>query len=79
MATNFQARNGYVVVPSNSENLPRPARGLFVSSAGTIKITLVDMADGTSLQIPSGAGQYHPLQVKRVWSDSTAGGIIALQ
>jgi hypothetical protein len=77
MASIFgQAYGGAAVTPNDSTDLTRLARGLFVTGAGNIKVT---MASGDVLTFSSGASQYHPIEVKRVWSTTTtATGIIAL-
>jgi hypothetical protein len=49
---------------------------LYVAGAGTL---VVRDSHGNEAMLVSGAGQYHPIRVKRVLAtDTTATGIIAL-
>ena len=71
------ASGAFVVVPSNSTDLPVFAKGVYVGGAGDLKVTMVEQ----SLPITfSGvvAGTFLPIAVRRVWSDSTATLILGL-
>jgi hypothetical protein len=73
-----QASRGAAITPDSSRDLEYVASGVYVTGAGNLVVTLSNMDAGTYLTIASGAAQYHPLEVKRIWSTSTATGIIAL-
>jgi hypothetical protein len=77
MATIYgQSAGGVSVTPNDSTDLTRNARGVYCTAAGTLKVT---MANGDVLTFTSVACQYHPIEVKRIWSTgTTATGIIAL-
>ena len=63
------ADDGFVITPSDTEDLAVPTRGLYVGGSGDVK---VDMLTGTTLTwISLTAGIIHPIQVRRVYSTST--------
>jgi hypothetical protein len=70
--------SGFAVVPSNTDDLVRQTRGLYVGGAGDVKVDLAD--DGEELvfkNVP--AGTTLPIQVKKVWATGTSATyIIAL-
>ena len=59
---------GAVIVPSDSADLPRVARGVKVTAAGTVAFTA---EDGSSLAVPFLAGEIIPWRVKRVLATGT--------
>lgn len=65
------------VTPSDIDDLPNGlTRGLFVGVPGVL--TVFDRHGGMA-ELVSGAGQYHPVRVKRVLATgTTASGIVAL-
>jgi hypothetical protein len=75
------ARNGYLVSPSDSADLPRlAARGLYVVAAGTLTVDFIESGKNISLgTLPAGAvGTIVPLGVRRVRSTGTSATVIAL-
>ena len=61
--------DGFVITPSDTEDLDIPTRGLYVGVVGDVK---VDMISGSTLTFVSMvAGIVHPLQVRRVYSTGT--------
>jgi len=79
MATIYgQAYRALAVTPSSNNDLGRHARGVYVTGAGNLVVTLAGDEDGTFVTFASHACQYHPIEVKRIWAESTATGIIAL-
>jgi hypothetical protein len=73
-----QANNGEAVTPSSTTDLPHISKGIYVTGAGNLVVTLTNMPPGTYLTFAATAAQFLPLEVKRVWATSTATGIIAL-
>lgn len=71
------AAAGAAITPHDSNNIA-PTKGIYVGTAGNLK---VDMLDGTTLTFTAiAAGMVHPLVVVRVYSTgTTASNIIALR
>jgi hypothetical protein len=66
---------GAAVTPSDSTDLPEISLALYIGTAGTLKVT---MLDGSVVTYASVAAGRHPLRVKRVWATGTsATGIVA--
>lgn len=66
------------VTPSDTADLATPSF-LYITVAGTLKVTLLGMTDGTSITLAPTADREYPYIVKRVWATgTTATGIIAL-
>ncbi len=66
-----------VLTPSDSTNITGFTRGLMVSTAVDVRVTLTEMADGTHVTLPSlAAGVIHPLRVKRLWATGTGAATI---
>jgi len=65
------------VTPSDSADLAKVSRGLYVGASGDVK---VDLASGETVTfVALAAGIVHPLQVRRVYStDTTATDIVAV-
>ena len=65
------------VTLSNIEDLPRgPALGFFVGVAGAVRVRTTA---GSDVVVISGGSQYHPINIRRVFSDgTTAKNILAL-
>src|ERR1700752_639842 len=81
MLPSAAARNGYLVTPSDSADLPRSAaRGLYIVAAGTLTVTFIESGANVSLgTLPASAvGAVIPLGVRRVWSTGTSATVIAL-
>lgn len=69
------ATGGAAVTPSDSADITE-TRGLYIGTAGNLKVTF---ADGTTATLTSVANGVIPLKVKRVWATgTTATGITAL-
>lgn len=58
---------GFLVTPDDDNDLAKPARGLFISGYGTVKITTVL---GDTFVHPAIEG-YLTMEVVRVWSTGT--------
>lgn len=70
------ATDGEAVTPSDTLDLAKVSRALYVGTGGTLKVT---MASGAELVFGAIAAGWHPLRVKRVWSTGTsATGIVAV-
>ena len=69
------AGGAFAITPDDNNDLAIVTRGLYVGTAGNIKVT---MANGDAVTITAlAAGIVHPLRVKRVWSASlTAGSVM---
>lgn len=88
MSTNIKSRHtgkalvlsspitGAVAVTTNdATDLPEVTLALWISVAGTLKVT---MLDGTVVSYANITAGRHPLRVKRVWATGTsATGIVA--
>jgi hypothetical protein len=59
----------YDVTPSDSTDLTKPARALYVGVGGDLKITTIGDTTATMVGVPSGS--YVLGQVKRVWATGT--------
>lgn len=65
----------YAVTPDDSNDLSEMTLSLYISTAGTLKVT---MLDGSVVSYAAIAAGRHPLRVKRVWATGTsATGIVA--
>jgi hypothetical protein len=72
------ARDGEAVTPSDSVPLARASRGLYVGSAGNLRVTMVSGAVVTFTGVA--AGSYYPLRVTQVMATgTTAGSLVALR
>lgn len=70
------ARGAFLITPSDSTDLTTYARGFYIATAGTCKITTLA---NDIIVTPSLAAGYHPIAVKRFWQTSTtATGIMGL-
>ena len=72
--------NGKAITPNDSTDLTTISRALEASTtAGTVRVTLIGMADGTSIDRHLNLGNPSVGRVKRVWATgTTATGIVAL-
>ena len=77
MSSDGPARSLVAVSPNDASDLPDGVcRSLFVAGAGVVMLD--DMA-GQTVELISGATQYHPIHVRRVRATgTTATGIVAL-
>lgn len=74
-----QARGAVAVSPSNTVDLTTYAKGLYIGTAGDLKILPVNNDDAAPVTLANHPVGYCPIQVRRVYSTgTTAGGIIAL-
>lgn len=65
----------YAVTPDDSNDLSEMTLSLYIGTAGTLKVT---MLDGSVVSYAAIAAGRHPLRVKRVWATGTsATGIVA--
>lgn len=72
-------RNGVAVTTSDSVDLVTVSTGLYIGVSGDVAVTLVGMADGTSIVFKAHPVGYLIGQVKRVWTTNTsATNILAL-
>lgn len=67
--------NAATVTPNDSTDIQPPGY-LNVSTSGTVRVTPISMADGSSVDVFIAAGTIFPLLVKRVWSTGTSAGTI---
>ena len=71
-------RRAYAVTPHDTNLLNPTARGLYIGTAGTLRVTHVDDSDPVDYPVTI-AGAIYPIAVKRVHSTgTTATDIIAL-
>lgn len=78
MANTFQALNGEVITPSNTNNLTLSGGSIeagetgaciYVGTGGNLRVTMLGGQDITFRNLPSGA--FLPIQVKKVWATGT--------
>jgi hypothetical protein len=63
--------NAFAITPSNTVDLETVTRGLYVGTAGDVKVDLFE--SGTAITFKNlSAGVIHPLRVKRVYSTGTS-------
>lgn len=63
------ASDAKIVTPNDAADLPDgPCRGLYIGTAGNLKVTTLD---GTAVDLPDHPAGYAPLRVKRVWATGT--------
>jgi hypothetical protein len=72
------ARNAAAVTPNDSTDLTNSSRNIYVGTSGNLTVTMLDMADGTSVTLPNAPVGYHPLEVKRIWSTGTTASNIVV-
>ena len=71
------ARDVDIITPSDTQNLPREARGVYIGTGGHMKITT--QYGKTVIFKNLVRGQILPVQVWKVWqTDTTASDLIAL-
>lgn len=68
-----------ITLADGTDITTKPCGGFLVGTAGTLRVTPSETADGTYVDLVGlQAGQIVPLRVKRFWSTgSTAGSIVA--
>ena len=72
------ANFAFAITPSDSLDVETITKSLLVDAAGTLRVTMANMSDGTSIDLPVIAG-YNPLRVRRVWlTAKTAGNVFGL-
>ena len=63
------------VVPSDTEDLAKPCRALWIGTEGHLKVT---MLDGSIITLRNVGGGVQPFRVRRVWATgTTAADIVA--
>lgn len=73
------ARRAIVVVPHDVNDLAEYPKALRVNGAGTLRILPSKNADADAITLTVVAGEYVPIQVRRVFATgTTATGIVAL-
>ncbi len=71
------ASNGTAITPNDSDELAQTTRGIWVGTAGNLRVTLYNGDDVTLKSIQ--AGTLLPLGAKKVWStDTTAADLVGL-
>ena len=61
--------SGFEITPSNTEDLERVTRGIYVGVSGDLK---VDLASGDTITfVGINGGQIHPIRVRRVYATGT--------
>lgn len=71
------ATHGVVVTPNDSADLAFVTRGVYVGTAGNLKVTWSSGAEMTFTNLAQG---WHPIRVSRIWSTgTTAGNIVAVR
>lgn len=64
----------FAITPNDATDLAEPTLSLYIGTAGTLKVT---MLDGSVVTYPALAAGRHPLRVSRVWATgTTATGIV---
>ena len=72
-------QNAASIVPSDGADLPSATRAINVATAGVVRVTLVGMGEGASVDLTVAAGFPFGARVKRVWATgTTATGIVGL-
>lgn len=70
------AEHAASVTPSDTEDLPTPARGLYVGTSGDVKVVTIHGESVTFSNVPIGI---LPVRAKRVYdTGTTAASIVAL-
>ncbi len=64
---------------SDSSDCPAGVRSLWVSVAGDIRVTLIDMVDGEHVTYPSVPVGRWVGQVKRLWSTGTTATVLFVE
>ena len=71
------ARNGTVISPDDNNDLAHVTRGVWVGTAGDLKVMMVD--DTVAIVIPNASGMMS-IAVKRIYATlTTATGIVAFR
>lgn len=71
------AQNAFAVTPSDSADLPAPARALYVGGSGNVRIN--DTGNGAVTFVGVAAGSILPVMARRVYATgTTATNIVAL-
>ncbi len=72
------ARRAYVVTPDNDNDLPIATRGIYIGTAGTLKV--LHVGDTSPVTYPvTIAGCIYPLAVKRIYATGTGASDIIAQ
>ncbi len=61
----------FTPVQSDTVNLTRVGRGLYIGGAGNVKVTGIDGVD--YVMVALAVGTWHPCEIIRVWSTGTTG------
>jgi hypothetical protein len=68
-ASTLPGTGAFSITPSDSADLSEVTRGIYVGTAGDVK---VDMEDGQTVTFTAmSAGVIHPIRVRRVYSTGT--------
>jgi len=79
-AISSQARAGNAVIPSDTVDLTTYAKGLYIGSAGDIKILPVNNDDSNPITLANHPVGYLRYQVRRVYATGTmASGILTME
>lgn len=73
-----QARRAAAVSPNDTQDLPVYAKRLYVGGAGNLVVLLVDDRDQDPVTFTNHPVGYTEFQVRRVFTTSTATGLVAL-
>lgn len=70
-------RSAAAVAPSDTTDLSRVTRGIFVGGAGNVAVIFCDDADAAPVTLTGLAvGVWHPMQVRRVMTTNTTATLI---
>jgi len=69
------ASNGFVISPSDTADLDRPTRGIYVGGAGNLTVTFVESGEAVLITGVL-AGTVYPFRVKRVYSTGTTATLL---
>ena len=69
------AHHAVTVAPSDTNDLPAASTAIFVGGTGNLKVT---MLGGEILTFNNGPVGWHPIRATRVWTGTTATGVVAV-
>ena len=73
-STDGPAFHGFAITPSDSANLPEVTRGLYVGTAGAVRVLMASGAEITFANIA--AGTILPIRAQRVLASGTTATLV---
>jgi hypothetical protein len=75
--TTVGIRSAATVTPSDTVDLSRITRGIFLGGAGNVAVIFADDADAAPVTLTGlASGVWHPMQVRRVMATNTTATLI---